>query len=41
VSVAAAALAGFAVYAAVVLAQRIPEAQRLEQVVAGRLRRQR
>jgi putative peptidoglycan lipid II flippase len=38
-SVAVAALAGFAVYAAVVLAQRIPEAQRLEQVVVGRLRR--
>jgi putative peptidoglycan lipid II flippase len=39
VSVAIAALAGFAVYAAAVLVQRIPEAQRLEQVVAGRLRR--
>jgi putative peptidoglycan lipid II flippase len=41
VSVSGAALAGFAVYAAVVLAQRIPEARRLEQVLAGRLRRNR
>jgi putative peptidoglycan lipid II flippase len=39
VSVSVAALVGFAVYAAAVLVQRIPEAQRLEQVVAGRLRR--
>jgi len=40
VSVSIAALAGFAVYAAGVLVLRIPEARRLEQVVAGRLRRQ-
>src|SRR4051812_27566759 len=39
VSVAVAALVGFAVYAVAVLMLRIPEAQRLEQVVAGRLRR--
>jgi putative peptidoglycan lipid II flippase len=39
VSVGVAAIAGFAVYAAAVLVQRIPEAQRLELAVAGRLRR--
>jgi putative peptidoglycan lipid II flippase len=39
VSVSLAAFAGFAVYAATVLMLGIPEARRLEQVVAGRLRR--
>jgi putative peptidoglycan lipid II flippase len=41
VSVAAAAVAGFAVYAAAVRVLRIPEARRIEQAVAGRLRRRR
>jgi putative peptidoglycan lipid II flippase len=39
VSVSIAALVGFAVYAAAVLMLHIPEARRIEQVVAGRLRR--
>jgi putative peptidoglycan lipid II flippase len=39
VSVSTAAITGFAVYAAAVLLLRIPEARRLEAVVAGRLRR--
>ena len=39
ISVSVAAVVGFAVYAASVLMLRIPEAQRLEQVVVGRLRR--
>jgi putative peptidoglycan lipid II flippase len=39
VSVSIAAVVGFAVYAAAVLMLRIPEARRIEQVVAGRLRR--
>ena len=38
-SVSAAAIAGFVVYAALVLMMRIPEAQRIELAVAGRLRR--
>ena len=41
VSVAAAAVAGFVVYAAAVRVLRIPEARRIEQAVAGRLRRRR
>jgi putative peptidoglycan lipid II flippase len=40
-SVSAAAIAGFVVYAAIVLMMRIPEAQRIELAVAGRLRRRR
>jgi putative peptidoglycan lipid II flippase len=40
-SVSAAAVAGFVVYAALVLMMRIPEAQRIELAVAGRLRRRR
>jgi putative peptidoglycan lipid II flippase len=38
-SVSAAGITGFAVYAAIVLVMRIPEAQRIELAVAGRLRR--
>src|SRR3954470_2600535 len=37
-AVAGSAVAGFVVYSALVLAMRIPEAHRIEQVVAGRLR---
>jgi putative peptidoglycan lipid II flippase len=40
-SVSAAAVAGFVVYAALVLMMRIPEAHRIELAVAGRLRRRR
>jgi putative peptidoglycan lipid II flippase len=40
-SVSAAAAAGFVVYAALVLMMRIPEAQRIELAVVGRLRRRR
>ena len=40
-SVSAAAITGFAVYAAIVLMMRIPEARRIEIAVLGRLRRRR